>query len=70
MNKLTRADPFDDLFRGFFMRPVGGILLGIYADRKGRKAAMQLARSCCKVCKTCGKCKVGFMAGSVGLQAA
>lgn len=27
---------------GFFMRPVGGILLGIYADRKGRKAAMQL----------------------------
>lgn len=27
---------------GFFMRPVGGILLGIYADRKGRKAALQL----------------------------
>ncbi|VWD62123.1 membrane protein [Burkholderia lata] len=27
---------------GFFMRPVGGILLGLYADRKGRKAAMQL----------------------------
>lgn len=27
---------------GFFMRPVGGVLLGIYADRKGRKAAMQL----------------------------
>lgn len=27
---------------GFFMRPVGGILLGIYSDRKGRKAAMQL----------------------------
>lgn len=26
---------------GFFMRPVGGILLGIYADRRGRKAAMQ-----------------------------
>ena len=26
---------------GFFMRPVGGILLGIYADRKGRKAALQ-----------------------------
>ncbi len=24
---------------GFFMRPVGGILLGIYADRRGRKAA-------------------------------
>lgn len=22
MNKLTRADPFDDLFRGFFVRPV------------------------------------------------
>lgn len=27
---------------GFFMRPVGGILLGVYSDRKGRKAAMQL----------------------------
>lgn len=27
---------------GFFMRPVGGVLLGMYADRKGRKAAMQL----------------------------
>ncbi|WP_321895236.1 MFS transporter [Burkholderia cepacia] len=27
---------------GFFMRPVGGILLGLYADRQGRKAAMQL----------------------------
>lgn len=27
---------------GFFMRPVGGILLGIYADKKGRKAAMIL----------------------------
>ena len=25
---------------GFFMRPVGGILLGMYADRKGRKAAL------------------------------
>jgi MFS family permease len=25
---------------GFFMRPVGGILLGIYADRQGRKAAL------------------------------
>ena len=25
---------------GFFMRPVGGILLGLYGDRKGRKAAM------------------------------
>ena len=22
MNKLTRIDPFDDLFRGFFVRPV------------------------------------------------
>lgn len=22
MNKLTRTDPFDDLFRGFFVRPV------------------------------------------------
>ena len=27
---------------GFFMRPVGGVLLGIYADRRGRKSAMQL----------------------------
>src|SRR6202166_1994004 len=27
---------------GFCMRPVGGILLGIYADRKGRKAALLL----------------------------
>lgn len=27
---------------GFFMRPVGGILLGLYADRKGRKPALQL----------------------------
>src|ERR1700736_6736980 len=25
---------------GFFMRPVGGILLGIYADRRGRKVAL------------------------------
>jgi MHS family proline/betaine transporter-like MFS transporter len=27
---------------GFVMRPVGGILLGIYTDRKGRKAGLQL----------------------------
>jgi MHS family proline/betaine transporter-like MFS transporter len=27
---------------GFIMRPVGGIVLGVYADRKGRKAAMTL----------------------------
>lgn len=27
---------------GFFMRPVGGVLLGMYSDRKGRKAAMQI----------------------------
>jgi MFS transporter, MHS family, proline/betaine transporter len=27
---------------GFLMRPIGGIFLGIYADRKGRKAALQL----------------------------
>lgn len=27
---------------GFFMRPVGGILIGMYADRHGRKAALQL----------------------------
>ena len=30
---------------GFFMRPVGGILLGMYSDRKGRKAAMQRSYS-------------------------
>src|SRR5215831_19648804 len=30
---------------GFFMRPVGGILLGIYADRRGRKAALLLVIS-------------------------
>src|SRR5271156_5217183 len=27
---------------GFFMRPVGGRLLGIYAGRRGRKAALLL----------------------------
>jgi MHS family proline/betaine transporter-like MFS transporter len=27
---------------GFFMRPIGAIALGLYADRKGRKAALQL----------------------------
>ncbi len=27
---------------GFFMRPVGGILIGLVADRKGRKVALQL----------------------------
>lgn len=27
---------------GFVMRPIGGIVLGVYADRHGRKAAMQL----------------------------
>ncbi|MGE0824900.1 MAG: MFS transporter [Candidatus Binatia bacterium] len=27
---------------GFFTRPIGGILIGIYADRRGRKAALQL----------------------------
>src|SRR2546423_2170769 len=27
---------------GFFMRPIGGIVLGLYADRSGRKAAMLL----------------------------
>jgi MFS transporter, MHS family, proline/betaine transporter len=27
---------------GFFMRPVGGIVLGLYGDRRGRKAAMTL----------------------------
>jgi len=27
---------------GFFMRPVGGILLGLYADRHGRKASLLL----------------------------
>lgn len=27
---------------GFFMRPVGAVVLGVYADRKGRKAALTL----------------------------
>jgi MFS family permease len=27
---------------GFFMRPVGGVLIGIYADRRGRKASLLL----------------------------
>ncbi|MDF2643785.1 MAG: transporter, partial [Pseudomonas sp.] len=27
---------------GFFMRPVGGIVLGIYGDKRGRKAALSL----------------------------
>jgi len=27
---------------GFFMRPVGGVVLGVFADRAGRKAALQL----------------------------
>ncbi len=30
---------------GFFMRPVGGIILGLYGDKKGRKAAMVLVTS-------------------------
>ncbi len=31
---------------GFFMAPVGGIILGIYADRVGRKAALSAEPSC------------------------
>jgi MFS transporter, MHS family, proline/betaine transporter len=27
---------------GFFMRPVGGVVLGLYGDRRGRKSAMML----------------------------
>src|SRR6476661_6297538 len=27
---------------GFFMRPIGGIVLGLYADHKGRKSALLL----------------------------
>lgn len=27
---------------GFFMRPVGGIVLGVYSDKRGRKAALSL----------------------------
>ena len=30
---------------GFFMRPMGGIILGLYGDRKGRKAAMVMVTS-------------------------
>ncbi|MFT4192248.1 MAG: MFS transporter [Comamonas sp.] len=46
------ADPDDNINQillttavfgvGFFMRPVGGIVLGLYGDRRGRKAAMVL----------------------------
>ena len=28
---------------GFLMRPIGGWLMGIYADRKGRKAALMIS---------------------------
>src|SRR5437879_2691317 len=28
---------------GFLMRPVGGWVMGLYADRKGRKAALMLS---------------------------
>jgi MFS family permease len=41
-------DPYISLLKttavfgvGFVMRPVGGLIMGMYADRKGRKAAMQ-----------------------------
>ena len=27
---------------GFVMRPIGGVVMGIYADKMGRKAAMQI----------------------------
>ncbi|KAF1023484.1 MAG: Proline/betaine transporter [Paracidovorax wautersii] len=49
------ADPDDNLNQillttavfgvGFFMRPVGGIVLGLYGDRHGRKSAMVLVTS-------------------------
>ncbi len=42
-------DPYISLLKttavfgvGFVMRPVGGLIMGVYADRKGRKAAMQV----------------------------
>jgi len=28
---------------GYFMRPIGGLLMGIYADRKGRRAALTIS---------------------------
>ena len=31
---------------GFFVRPVGGVLLGIYSDRVGRRAALSLTIMC------------------------
>lgn len=41
---------------GFVMRPVGGVLIGIYADRAGRRAAMTLTLSL----MTLGVCLVGL----------
>jgi MFS family permease len=40
---------------GFFMRPIGGVLIGMYADWRGRKSAMQLI--------------IMLMAGSMALMA-
>jgi MHS family proline/betaine transporter-like MFS transporter len=41
---------------GFVMRPIGGILIGIYADRAGRRAAMTLTLSL----MTLGVCLAGL----------
>ena len=41
---------------GFVMRPVGGILIGVYADRVGRRAAMTLTLSL----MTLGVCLAGL----------
>jgi len=38
---------------GFVMRPIGAWAMGIYADRKGRKAGLMLSVSLMCVCSLC-----------------
>jgi MHS family proline/betaine transporter-like MFS transporter len=52
---------------GFFMRPVGGIVLGIYSDKHGRKAALSLtillmALGTFIIAVTPGFAQIGFIA--------
>jgi MFS family permease len=52
---------------GFLIRPLGGILIGIYADRVGRRAAMTLTLSLMAL----GACMVGLAPtyGEIGIAA-